>query len=306
MVVYLDLIFLTNLCFDTAIVMMTAKLRGLKLSRKRTALAVLLGASYVLLMFQPAFALLYTVVAKLIFSLFVVYVAFGFGSLQMYIRTVGVFYLVHFAAAGAVFAVHFFLLSSGDVMNRLLLQPSGSIAFAIDSGLWLSVPVFFLALLFLRSVFVSKGREDALAAQLASVQVTIGDVVVSCNGMIDTGNRLYDPISRAPVLVMELALWQQYLPRGWMPYIKGNEVDRLFADEAYESFQWGDRLRLIPYRGVNASSRFMLAIKPDNVIINSGDDTVETSKVLVAIDGGTLAAGGAYQAIIHPVLITSA
>ena len=305
MIVYLDLIFLTNVCFDSAIIMMTARLLRVNIRIWRTSVAVLLGASYVLLMFVPAFEAMYSVFAKLLFSIIVVYVAFGFGSLQSFLRTMGTFYLVHFVAAGAVFAVHFLLLSSGDVMNRFLLQPSGSIAFAVDSGLWLSFPVFALSLVFLKSVFKAKIRSDAVQSYLAHVEVAIGEVAVNCSGLIDTGNQLYDPLSRVPVLVMECEIWRDFLPAAWLSIIQKREVDRIFAAMDDEAFIWRDRLRLVPYRGVNGKSQFMLALKPDKVIVTTDACAYQTNKVLVALDGGTLTPSGAYQAIIHPMLVTN-
>src|SRR5690606_24192208 len=150
-----DLIVLTSICFDTVIVMMTAKLRHLRIQIWRTVLAVFLGAAYTALMFAPQFELLYTLLAKLTFAMLVVYVTFGFGSLQHYARNLACFYLVHFAAAGGIFAIHFLLLSSGEVISQLLLTPTGAVGFAIESGLWLSLPACALSLWFLRAVFIT-------------------------------------------------------------------------------------------------------------------------------------------------------
>lgn len=305
LIIYLDLIFLTNVCFDAAIVIMTAKVRGIQIHVWRTCAAVLLGGSYVLFMFHPSFAFMYTIAAKLIFSLLVVWTAFGFGSLQFFLRNVGAFYLIHFAAAGGVFAIHFLLLSSGDVMNRLLLQPSGSIAFAVESGLWLSVPVFLCSLWLFRSVFVSKVRTDAMLTYRAEVEVVIAGTIISCTGLIDTGNQLYDPLTRMPVMVMESEAWREVLPQSWMRLIRNQEVDRIFSELDQASFPWRDRLRLVPYRGVNSASQFMLALKPDHVIIRTDNQRYETSRVLVALDSGNLSSGEGYQAIIHPTMVTA-
>ncbi len=302
MVVYLDLIVLTSICFDTAIVMMTAKLRHLRIRRWRTCLAVVLGASYTGLMFEPQFQLFYTAAAKLVFALLVVYITFGFGSLQHYARNLATFYLIHFAAAGGIFAIHFLLLSSGEVVSRLLLSPTGAVGFAIESGLWLSLPAFAASLWFLRSVFITKQRSDAEQEQLAQLTVHIGEWSIQCRGFIDTGNQLYDPLSRSPVLVMELDSWREQLPPWLQRRIASREVDRAFTDMEDEPFPWGDRLRLVPYRGVGGGPSFLLAIKPDEVTIATDSATYRAHRVLIAIDGGKLSSSGAYQAIIHPML----
>lgn len=52
--------------------------------------------------------------------------------------------------------------------------------------------------------------------------------------------------------------------------------------------------------GVNRNTQFMLAIKPDRVVITTGETQIEAMKVLIGLDGGRLSSDNAYQAIIHP------
>ncbi|MNJ63845.1 Sporulation factor SpoIIGA [compost metagenome] len=74
-----------------------------------------------------------------------------------------------------------------------------------------------------------------------------------------------------------------------------------WADD--ESFPWRDRLRLVPYRGINKGSQFMLALKPDEVCVVRDGQKVVTTKVLIGLDGGQLSSEKTYRAIIHPVLM---
>jgi stage II sporulation protein GA (sporulation sigma-E factor processing peptidase) len=302
-IVYVDLIFLTNVCFDATILMITARLRKNQISRWRVAGASILGAVYAVLMVFPIFAILYTVIAKLLFSILIVFVAYGFGSLQHFMRNLGAFYLVHFVAAGAMFAIHFFWLSSGEVMNSLLLQPSGSTAFAIETGLWIALPSFLITLWLLRSVFITAKRTEIMDSYTAEVSVEIDGHQRSCLGLVDTGNQLYDPLTRVPVMVMESEQWKDMLPESWLLRIRSGEIDEILAGLGQEPFPLQDRLRFVPYRGINKGTQLMLAIKPDKVTISLHPNMYEASKVLIALDGGKLSASGAYQAIIHPMML---
>ena len=92
--------------------------------------------------------------------------------------------------------------------------------------------------------------------------------ICRCTGLIDTGNQLYEPLTRTPVMVMEACVWEDVLPASWIHHIRKRRWIKLFADMTDdEPFIWQDRLRLVPYRGVNSGAQFMLAIKPDLVII---------------------------------------
>lgn len=306
MIVYVDLLFLTNLFFDAAVILLTARVRHLRLTIRRLAVSALVGAAYVLPMFHPSFGFLYTAVAKVVFSLLVVWLAFGFHSLQRFAGTAGAFYLVQFAAAGGVFAVHFLLLSSGDVLASLMLRPTGAAAFALETGLWLSLPAFLLSLWFFRSVLVSQSRVQLSESLTADVEITIGGTTVACRGLIDTGNRLYDPLSRAPVLIMEAAAWSAHLPEHWMPMIKSGHTDLIVAQagEGAVPFAWPDRLRLIPGRGAGGKPQLFLALKPDRVSVLTDSRRYDSDRALVALDGGKMDHGGGFQAIVHPMLVT--
>jgi stage II sporulation protein GA (sporulation sigma-E factor processing peptidase) len=301
--VYLDLVFLTNVLFDAAMLMVTAGIRRTHIRYWRIIVASIVGALYTILMFFPAFSLLFAVFFKIGFSFILVYIAFGFRSLQHYLRNIGMFYLIHFATAGSVFAVHYLLLSSGEIMSGILLSPSGATAFAVESGLWMAFPVFIGSLFFFRSVFKSSLRTEALTSFTADVRVEIDDTIRCCKGLIDTGNQMYDPLTRTPVMVMDCEQWQDSLPEIWVKRIRSNEVDLILSNMDKGEYVWNDRLRLIPYRGINRGTQFMLALKPDKVVITINQTTYETKKVLIALAGEKLSNNGSYQALVHPMLL---
>jgi stage II sporulation protein GA (sporulation sigma-E factor processing peptidase) len=307
LVVYADLIFLMNFLMDAAILYTTARTRKLSFRWWRLAVSASIGASYVVMMFVPALSFLYTFFVKCIFSILMIMTAFGFGSLQNFIRSIGTFYLISFAAAGGLFGLHYFLASSSEVMNGILFTHSGGMVFQMHiakTALFILIPgaVF---LWWFRGVFTSTKQREGMTQFLAQVQVQIADYTASCTGLIDTGNQLYDPLTRTPVMVMEASEWGEVLPEIWLKRIRSAEVDQLISGIGNDDFPWQDRLRLVPYRGVNRATTFMLAIKPDKVVITHNDKRMESTKVLIGLDGGKLCTDGSYKAIIHPTLITA-
>jgi stage II sporulation protein GA (sporulation sigma-E factor processing peptidase) len=134
------------------------------------------------------------------------------------------------------------------------------------------------------------------------VTVEIDGVNVTCLGLLDTGNRLNDPLTRIPVMVMESSLWEGHLPASWKGRLTQTGADTLLLEADGQSFAWQDRMRLVPYRGINRGASFMLALKPDLVMIQIGGETFSSKRVLIGLDGGTLSGDGAYRAVIHPDL----
>lgn len=306
MVVYADLIFLLNFVMDTAILIVTAKTRKLPVVWWRLALSAAIGASYVVLMFVPALSVLYTFSVKCIFCAGMIMTAFGFGGLQNFVRNLGAFLMVNFAVAGGIFGLHYVLASSSDVLNGILFTHAGGAVFQLQIGLVFVLAAAAVVIWWLRTSLQSAKRREEFTALLAEVCIQIGDFRASCQGLIDTGNQLYDPLTRTPVMVMEAAQWGEALPEAWLARIRSADVDQIISGIGTDdTFAWQDRLRLVPYRGVNRSTQFMLAIKPDKVVITHNDKQIEASKVLVGLDGGKLCSDGSYQAIIHPTLITA-
>lgn len=303
MVVYLDLIFLMNLLIDGSLLAVTAWMRKRKVVIWRLVLSAMIGASYVVMMFLPELSFLFTFLVKFLFSLMMLWVAFGFGSLQNYLRNLGAFYVVNFAAAGGILGFHYLLQNSGELWNGIWYSRSGGLEFSLRIGSLFTLIAFFAVLLWFRLVWASKRRQERLTSYLAELKVRIEGTEVVCTGLIDTGNQLTDPLSRLPVMVMEASLWSAYLPDNISGTGAVNQADNLIIEWTEdESFPWRDRLRLVPFRGVNKGSQFMLALKPDEVTVVMDGREIRSSRVLIGLDGGRLSAEGAYRAIIHPAI----
>ncbi|OPH47522.1 sigma-E processing peptidase SpoIIGA [Paenibacillus ferrarius] len=306
MVVYADLIFLLNFLMDAAILIVTAKTRKISFKWWRIVGSSFLGASYVVIMFLPVPLFLFTFSVKCMFCIGMIMTAFGFGSLQNLLRNLGTFLLVNFAVAGGMFGIHYVLASSSDVMKGIVFTQSGVALFQLNMGGILFVLALLIPLLWwFKTVFQSTKQREVMTTFLAEITIHVGDYTASCKGLIDTGNQLYDPLTRTPVMVMEVSEWGDVFPAQWLERIRSADVDQIISGLGEEEFVWQDRLRLVPYRGVNRNTQFMLAIKPDKVVITHNQTQTEASKVLIGLDGGKLCSDGSYQAIIHPALISA-
>jgi stage II sporulation protein GA (sporulation sigma-E factor processing peptidase) len=301
-VVYVDLIFLLNLLIDATTLKTTAWARKISARPWRILAASVIGALYVMMMFFPAMSFMFTFVVKCVFSVLMLLTAFGFGSLQHFLRNFGVFYLVNFAAAGGIFAVHYFMQSSHEVWNGMLFTQSGGLSFQLKIGGLFVVVLFPLLIWLYRTVFMSVKERTDLTHYFAAAEIYLGPHCCSCTGLIDTGNQLYDPLTRTPVMVMEVSSWKDVLPESWINRIQEDDSDEMLRAMGEDQFEWQERLRFVPYKGIHKGAHFMLAIKPDKVVITHNDSTTETEKVFIGLKGSKLSSDGSYQAIIHPTL----
>ncbi|WP_035154330.1 sigma-E processing peptidase SpoIIGA [Cohnella thermotolerans] len=306
MTVYVDLVFLTNLAIDGTVLLTTAKARKLRPKRRRIALSAGLGAVYAAAMFLADVPYLYSFGAKVLVSLVMVLCAFGYGGPLRLLRLFATFYLVNFATLGGVLGFSFLLRQSGTPWGGMTFTPDGGLLLDWHMQLGLFAASFALSVWLFRGASASAERTGRLEALIVDVTVSVGGEKRECRGLVDTGNRLYDPLTRIPVMMMEASLWKDRLPSGWAERLRDEPADRLVAEldaASEEGCAWGDRLRLVPYRSVNGNTRLLLAFKPDSVAVaRSGSPARDYKRVLIGMDGGTLSPDGSYRAIVHPDL----
>ncbi|THF75585.1 sigma-E processing peptidase SpoIIGA [Cohnella fermenti] len=305
MTVYVDLVFLTNLAVDGTVLLLTAKVRKLRPKRRRVALSSALGAAYAALMFLVSVPYLYSFAGKLLVSVLMLLCAFGYGGALRFVRLFVAFYVVNFATLGGVIGTSFLLARSGSPWEGMTLTEDGGLLLGWQMQLGLFAAAFGLSAWLFRGASAATEQQMKLEALLVDVVVTVDGERWSCRGLVDTGNRLYDPLTRIPVMMMEASIWKDKLPSGWAQRIQNEPADRLIAEldgSGEAEFPWGDRLRLIPYRSLNGVSRLLLAIKPDSVAIVLGSQERIYRRVLIGMDGGSISPDGTYRAIVHPDL----
>ncbi|WP_338066307.1 sigma-E processing peptidase SpoIIGA [Paenibacillus montanisoli] len=302
--VYLDVLFMVNLLIDGSNLLLTAWVRSIRAKWWRVLLAAATGSLYAVLIVFPPLSFMFTIVVKIALSIVMLLIAFGFGSLQYFVRHVGAFYGVNFAAAGAVLGAHYLFMNSSGKVWQSVATVNGTFYFLLKPSALFVFSLLGVGYYIYRSVMLQRKERDLVTNHLAEVNVRIEEKEHVCIGLIDTGNQLYEPLTRTPVMVMEAAVWQDVLPASWIAKIREAQVDKLLASMTDEEpFIWRDRLRLVPYRGVNRGAQFMLALKPDLVTIRREGEVYESKKVLIGLDAGKLAQDGTYQAIIHPSLL---
>lgn len=62
-------------------------------------------------------------------------------------------------------------------------------------------------------------------------------------------------------------------------------------------------VQLIPYQGVDGSTSFMCALRPDFIEIMYEDKFIHVDKVLIGIQFGNMTADKTYHCLLHPQLI---
>lgn len=297
MAIYLDIVWLLNFLIDLLLLLLTAKLLKRDVKRIRLLAGALLGSCIVLLMFTPLSYIVSAPAGKMIYSFCIILMTFGFKRFRSFLQAVAVFYLVTFMIGGGIVGVHYFLQTNMQVMDNVLIFQS--------TGLGDPVSWVFVFIAFPTIWWFSKRQMEQLETrkvhfdQLVKVEIKIDEIYLTLNGLIDSGNQLTDPITKVPVMILDVTRIKEAIPIDLVEISKNSDdvMDLNFNET------WSHRLRIIPYRGIGQDSKFLLAVKPDMVVIVDQEKRYRVPKVLIGLNHTQLSSEGEYECILHPEML---
>ncbi|WP_433749534.1 sigma-E processing peptidase SpoIIGA [Falsibacillus pallidus] len=299
MVVYLDVIWLLNLLVDSMLLWLTSILLKRRVKWWRIGIGGLIGSILIFLPLTPIGFLANNAAIKIFFSLVMVFSVFGFSRMKSYFSCLMTFYFTTFLLGGILIGTHYLLSFQLDYSSSLFLA---SIKGFGDPISWIFVMFGIPA-----AWYFSRKRIETFEMakieyeQLVKVSIEINHIHMSFNGLIDSGNKLYDPISNMPVMIASI-IGQQSLPKEIIELAKN--PDGFMDGSVSLSEEWTDKLRFIPAKSVGKSNQLLTAFKPDRLVIFKGDESWVVKKGLISFTDQTLSGDGEFNCIVHPKMVS--
>lgn len=154
---------------------------------------------------------------------------------------------------------------------------------------------------------VHRGIRDSVL--LVPVTVKFGDDSVCFEALVDTGNRLRDPVSGAPAIIVELDALSPALPlalahalRHWQ--VHGQPLPDMAV--AVSGTPWSARFRIVPYSSVGTDKGMMVGFRPDSVKVENGIGSVMTSRAIVCVSPSQLSPDRRYRGLVNPDIFGAA
>ena len=169
---------------------------------------------------------------------------------------------------------------------------------------WLFVVVGFpLAWQFSRSGTLNGMEMTKLDyEQLVTVTIQIGDFQAEYKGLIDSGNQLYDPISKSPVMIVSISGKEDDIPTDMLTLFEN--PDKLITQDELVDYSWADRIRVVPYKVIGQNHQLLTAIKPDSLHIQHDNKVYKVTHGIISFTLQQLSAENTYQCIVHPKMLT--
>lgn len=288
MTVYLDVIWLLNFFTDYLLLKLTGLVLKRDVQKYRLIISSALASFYVFAVFTPYAKLFFHPMTKFIFSLVIVYTAFSFKRFSYFIQNVFMFYFVSFMIGGGLIAMRFFLQTESELLNGIISTRFTSFGDPLN---WLFVAAGFpLVWYFSRERLAQIEYRSIVYNEIATVFVHIEDKIIKLKGLIDSGNLLTDPITKAPVMIMDITNVDNSL--------RLHEL----CEHSLENHPWKSRVRLIPYRTVG-QEELLVALRPDRIEIVHQNETYVVKSSLVGLTKQQLSSDRDFECILHPKML---
>lgn len=243
MTVYIDSFIVFNFAINYLLFSVTGLIMNNKTKRVNKILGSIICVLYSAVIFIRNNGFLLTYPVKILFSMAIVYLVYRNNSIYNYLRTVIVFYVVTFVFGGCMYAL----------ISRLNLA-----LFVLSSGLSYALITVFAS--FYKKLCVKRNA-------FVNLEIVSGDETFKLTGLNDTGNSLYDPYTKLPVIIVS--------------------KDNIKAVNK--------PLRLIPYSTVGKVDGLLPTFTPDKVRIDG-----KPVEFAVAITEYKLSYDDAFDALINP------
>lgn len=307
--VYPDIIFILNFIIDFILLFLLKKVNRKKSKIIKLVAAAAAGSVFaVLISIYPMIPVIVRfIVMNILAAFFMIRIAFGPMKLPELIKQVVVLYIITFFVGGMLNSLYYYT----DVREKLI-EVGNSLVFSNLSPAYILIlilcliPITYLGLWFYR--WYQSEKKD-----LYDVELYFKENHVHAKGLMDSGNCMYDPVFKKPVMVMENSLAIDLLPgplceaiKAAKQSIEGNETDKntlsIGSTLSIES-ELALKLRFIPYQSIGKPKGIMLGVILDKVLIDTGKETICNERVTAAICDNHLSTKDDYHVILHKELI---
>ncbi len=294
--IYGDVLLIENIAMNYIILLCTAKFTKNGHKKLKLFLASVFGAVYSIFYFLPGYEYLYTWFLKILFSFFIIIIAFTPYKLNELIRLIGVFYAVSFIFGGATFGLYY-LINGIEYSYKDIFFLRGF----PGKLLLLSILVAYFTVRYTWDYIIFRVKRERI---ISMINISFNNKKVFIPALIDTGNSLNDPISKLPVVVVEYSSIKEIIPDELQNIFEENNENNMNLIAAVMSkSEWLTRFRVIPFNSLGSENALMIGFRPDSFNIEYDNKKQNIKELIIGIYNRKLSRNGEYNALIHPDIL---
>lgn len=298
--VYIDVVFIINFIMDFIVLWLENKFCKKNATIKKLLFGAFIGAIEMCIIVIIPFTnyLFNLLLGYLISSLSIIYITYRPKKIIELIKLTVIMYVIAIALGGLMFAIYYYS-AIGYGMNQLL-----------NGKQFNNINLYFFILLIMISViifiifFKTFQKSANVSKNIFNVKITINKSNINTSALLDTGNNLYDPITNEPVIIGEINMIENLLPKEEFESFKdmvNNMYDLSRISTIKEALNL--KIRCIPYSSLGEENGMLLGIVTDKIIISTEEGPKEYSNVVIAMYNKCLSQDNSYNVLLHPNFI---
>lgn len=248
MTIYLDVVFLENICMNSIILFATGLVIKTKCKLIRILIASTLGSFYVIGEYLSNNPIYSNIFVEIGLSFAMIYIAFLPGGIKQLFKYVVIFYLTSFVFGGCAFALLYYVRPGEILYNNGVLTGTYPIKIAFLGAM--------VGLIILNIAFKLIKNRLSKNDMFCNVSIGYKGKEILIRAIIDSGNLLKEPITGASVVVVE--------KKELKGIIENDILDNLqnIISGEYEilSKEYVSRFRLIPFSSLGKQNGMLLRL----------------------------------------------
>ena len=289
MTIYLDVVFIENICMNYIILFATAIITKVKIRQWRIIISSLIGSIYAIILTLQLLEIYSNFFLKIILSITMVYIALVPKNIKNLLKQLIIFYLTSFTFGGVAFALLYFVRPQDILMKNGVYIGSYPIKIALLGGV--------VGFVIITTAFKLIKNRMTKKDMFCEIQINFNEKAVNVKALVDSGHFLKEPITGLPVIVIESKELQDILPETILENVEdilqGNKTEVLSKEE-YIIYKF----RLIPFTSLGKQNGLLLGFKPDNVIIKTDENERKLNNSVIGIYTKNLTKDNLYNALI--------
>lgn len=299
--IYIDVVFVLNFVMDFIILLLEKRLLKRQTPLARLFLGAMFGAFLmcVIVLVPKLNYILYLGLSYFLTSMLIIIITFRPKGLRELLKLTAIMYIIAIVLGGIMFALLYYtsfgyglsIMMTKDVIGPMTL-----------SHLLLMLVIAVMLFVVFAHIFT---KITNMSRKIYTIKMYVKDKEIITCGLLDTGNNLFDPITKVPVIIGENVIIKSFI---------GDEDFELFQDLTKDIYHITDNynrlkkiidfnIRLIPYTSIGNDNGMLIGFVVDKVIVETGKEAKLRNNIVLALHNKKLSVDNSYNVLLHPNLI---
>ncbi|MGM0409940.1 MAG: sigma-E processing peptidase SpoIIGA [Bacillota bacterium] len=298
MIIYFDIMLIINTLITSLIIWTVAKINQVKIKLYRLIIALLISNFYTFITFYNLklnlniFSLLFNFFIASILIIIVFYPV----NLESFFKLLFTFYLLTFLTIG----------TGTSIKNLTIKNKNNILAFVV-------ILIIFIVLI--KNAWKFKKNLFNYNDEIITIIIELEKEKMELNLLVDSGNKLYDPLTNKAVIVINVKSLdnkliknkklKKFIKKGG-EYSKENKFFEFY--NLFSELDWKKRLSIIPYNVIGHNKSYLYALKVDNLKLKNSYEYKLNSKgkdSLVAFSFNSNLKSDSYHGLIGTNILES-